>query len=468
MAFNNWPYTNFQDLNLGWILNKVKEALTKATEALTSTTGFDDRITTAETNSSEANTKATEALATANTANGKATEALSTANNASDTANTASANATQARADATQARADATRALDEVGGAIGSYEIVVTTQNLCYHGTSLIDATDILTAILAGRDVFVIRDDPTVPTLTTSYKLAYYELDNTTNPATTIVYFDRLISYAGENATVERMVVISGSNTATFNTVQTLASKSYVDSHGGGGTTSGAVLYDSVQNLTTAQKAQARDNIGADSRRLILNVTESNGVFSVDKTGSEIRANLHNLALSFGLNEGVYLESYTIAGSPPYHNCVFTVVDPATSAVYYTEFTVSVYYAGYAPSEAEDVATVTRRLITHNINESNPRVQIASDSASIPALSPNMLYVFTGDAAALNITLAAPSNNNVENEYHFIFNSGSTPTTLTLPNTIRQPDGFTIEANHIYEVSILENNMTAQGWAVTP
>ena len=54
-----------------------------------------------------------------------------------------------------------------------------------------------------------------------------------------------------------------------------------------------------------------------------------------------------------------------------------------------------------------------------------------------------------------------------ENEYHFIFNSGSTPTTLSLPNTIRQPDGFTVEANHVYEVSILENNMTAQGWAVS-
>lgn len=34
MAFNNWPYTNFQDLNLGWIISTYKTALNKALEAL--------------------------------------------------------------------------------------------------------------------------------------------------------------------------------------------------------------------------------------------------------------------------------------------------------------------------------------------------------------------------------------------------------------------------------------------------
>lgn len=96
-----------------------------------------------------------------------------------------------------------------------------------------------------------------------------------------------------------------------------------------------------------------------------------------------------------------------------------------------------------------------------------PRVPITAASSAIPPLSPNTLYVFTGDATALNIQLAAPSDSNIANEYHFIFNSGATPTTLTLPSTINQPDGFTVEANHVYEVSILEGNMTAQGWAVS-
>lgn len=88
----------------------------------------------------------------------------------------------------------------------------------------------------------------------------------------------------------------------------------------------------------------------------------------------------------------------------------------------------------------------------------------ASDTA--PTLEPNKLYVFP-EMVSLAITLAAPSDSAVANEYHFLFESGSTPATLTIPAAIRQPDGFTVDANHVYEISILEGNMTAQGWAVS-
>lgn len=37
-----------------------------------------------------------------------------------------------------------------------------------------------------------------------------------------------------------------------------------------------------------------------------------------------------------------------------------------------------------------------------------------------------------------------------------IFTSGTTPTVLTLPNTVKMPDWFEIEANHTYEISILD------------
>lgn len=134
-----------------------------------------------------------------------------------------------------------------------------------------------------------------------------------------------------------------------------------------GGSAAGAVLYDTAQTLTAQQKAQARDNIGADSSPLILNVTENNRVFTVDKTAAEIRENLHNLALTFGLNEGVYIDSYKIYGSPPYTFCVFTVTDPESTSVSYVEYVVCVYMAGLAPSEADDVPTVNRNLYTHNI-----------------------------------------------------------------------------------------------------
>ena len=94
-----------------------------------------------------------------------------------------------------------------------------------------------------------------------------------------------------------------------------------------------------------------------------------------------------------------------------------------------------------------------------------PRItKTSADTTS--ALDPNKLYVFP-EMASLTITLNTPGNANIANEYHFCFDSGATATVLTVPATILQPDGFTVEANMHYEVSILEGAMTAQGWAVT-
>ena len=94
-----------------------------------------------------------------------------------------------------------------------------------------------------------------------------------------------------------------------------------------------------------------------------------------------------------------------------------------------------------------------------------PRIaKTASDTTA--TIDPNKLYVFP-EMASLTITLAAITDSTIVNEYHFVFDSGSTATVLTLPASVLQPDGFTVEANMHYEVSILEGAMTAQGWAVT-
>lgn len=94
-----------------------------------------------------------------------------------------------------------------------------------------------------------------------------------------------------------------------------------------------------------------------------------------------------------------------------------------------------------------------------------PRIAMTASDAA-PTLEPNKLYVFP-EMASLTPTFAAPSDSTVVNEYHFMFTSGAAATTLTIPATIRQPEGFTVEANHVYEISILEGSMTAQGWAVS-
>lgn len=81
-------------------------------------------------------------------------------------------------------------------------------------------------------------------------------------------------------------------------------------------------------------------------------------------------------------------------------------------------------------------------------------------------LEPNKLYIFP-EMAELTITLVAPTDTAVASEYHFVFQSGATATTLSLPDAIKLPSGFTVEASKIYEISILEGCLCAQSWAVS-
>lgn len=81
-------------------------------------------------------------------------------------------------------------------------------------------------------------------------------------------------------------------------------------------------------------------------------------------------------------------------------------------------------------------------------------------------LEPNKLYIFP-EMSELTITLAEPSDTGIANEYHFVFQSGATATTLTIPDTVKIPSGFAVDARKIYEVSILEGCLCAQSWAVS-
>lgn len=81
-----------------------------------------------------------------------------------------------------------------------------------------------------------------------------------------------------------------------------------------------------------------------------------------------------------------------------------------------------------------------------------PRQEMQNTDTTV-TLEPNKLYVFP-EMASLTVTLAEPSDINVENEYHFFFASGATATTLTLNDVLS--DAYSIETNMKYEVSILE------------
>ncbi len=92
-----------------------------------------------------------------------------------------------------------------------------------------------------------------------------------------------------------------------------------------------------------------------------------------------------------------------------------------------------------------------------------PVVRAAPPSDSY-ALSPGVLYDFTqADASALTFTFTEPEAGKAA-AYHVMFKSGSTAATVTLPEGVKTPDGYVIEAGRVYELSVLEGLLTYQSW----
>ena len=89
-------------------------------------------------------------------------------------------------------------------------------------------------------------------------------------------------------------------------------------------------------------------------------------------------------------------------------------------------------------------------------NGKNYSVEIVESTSSTQEIQPNKFYKF-GEVSSLNITLAAITDTSVLNEYMFEFVSGTTATTLTLPNTIKWLETPSVEANKIYQCSIVDN-----------
>ena len=95
-----------------------------------------------------------------------------------------------------------------------------------------------------------------------------------------------------------------------------------------------------------------------------------------------------------------------------------------------------------------------------------PVVRAAPPSGSY-ALAPGTLYDFTqADATALTFTFETPADGKAA-AYHVMFKCGSTAATVNLPDGVRTPDGYVIEANRVYELSILQNMLAYQSWGAS-
>ena len=122
-------------------------------------------------------------------------------------------------------------------------------------------------------------------------------------------------------------------------------------------------------------------------------------------------------------------------------------------------------FAGAVTAEYDGSGAVTV-TIPESSGGSGGMVRIEKLSTDTAVeLEPNKLYIFP-EMSELTITLAEPSDTGIANEYHFVFQSGATATTLSIPDAIKIPSGFSVDVNKIYEISILEGCLCAQSWVV--
>lgn len=107
-------------------------------------------------------------------------------------------------------------------------------------------------------------------------------------------------------------------------------------------------------------------------------------------------------------------------------------------------------------------AVMSQKAITDELtsirNNFQKKIVIVSPSETTKGIEPNKYYKW-GTVTSLNITLNTPTDDTILNEYVFEFTSGTTATSLNLPNTIKWLKGVkpTIETNTTYQISIVNN-----------
>lgn len=104
----------------------------------------------------------------------------------------------------------------------------------------------------------------------------------------------------------------------------------------------------------------------------------------------------------------------------------------------------------------------TKQEVTSQLQSKQNLIPIEQVSESEKEIQPDVYYMF-GEKETLTITLAS-TDSDYYHEYMFEFNSGTTTTTLNVPETVKWIGDHTVEANKTYQVSIV-NNLAVMGGA---
>ncbi len=123
-------------------------------------------------------------------------------------------------------------------------------------------------------------------------------------------------------------------------------------------------------NSTTVN--ETTEVIGTSDEPILLEPRyDLGGNLYVDVSAQTIRENPFNLKFTYGLVNGMTINSYAISSSPPFINIRFVDVDPSNNTATYVKWVFTIYDAQNIPSDPEDdVVTVTRTTITHDAGSS--------------------------------------------------------------------------------------------------
>ena len=215
---------------------------------------------------------------------------------------------------------------------------------------------------------------------------------------------------------------------------------------GGGGSVTAAAVLSAMEAMSASQAEDALDAIDGEPKKLVVNITESGGVYSADKTYTEI-----NTALSGGVTVvfKTTTESYCYAGKDGNDWICFAVntVDASgvlTAKVLAMKPNEAIFY--FLGSYTQDPLTIT---------------DLSSTSITLASAADNTEYHY-GELSALTVTAITNPG-----EFSITFTSGSTATVLTVPNSMIMPDGFAVEANTRYEINCKDSYAVVAGWAVS-
>ena len=208
---------------------------------------------------------------------------------------------------------------------------------------------------------------------------------------------------------------------------------------GGGGSVTPADIVSATGNMTAEQAEDTRGNLDVDEAPFVLILSISDTTYSVDHTYAETVA-----ALTAGkrivLNVGVSVVPM-IQGSSNFY--AYLISNDGT--------TVTVI--DLASNDAVSVESKTFQL--------EPTVAIVSGAT--PTISPqNHVEYVCGTLTSL--TVSSPP---VTGSYVIKFDSGSTATTTTIPNTIHGLESFAAEVNTHYEINVEDNYAVIGSWAVS-